>query len=299
MNKKLILMTWGGLGDLLICTPLFKALKQRYPQREIIVYCVNKDRKEILKHNPYIDSLRLLDPLHMWRYPLHLFFYVFGRNKISYTSLEFHHIWPSLYDSIHVKDIAGQIFGLKLLGEEKQMQLFFTSEEEKKMRLRLSKYKVSILMHIHSIASDNHHWPIDSWNKVVSKLQQYTFIQIGHQSHPYVEGAVDWRGKTTIREALCLLKFSTSFVGVDSIFAHATNAFSTPGVVLFGDSSPVQVGHPNNINIFKNVRCSPCYYYLGGNPCPYDHECMNLITVNEIVDAIVRQVNKSLERVVS
>ncbi len=133
---------------------------------------------------------------------------------------------------------------------------------------------------------------MEKWKELVRQLQDYTFIQLGHKDEPHVEGALDWRGKIGLREGFCMLKYSTSFVGIDSSFAHATNAFGLPGVVLFGDTSPVYWGHDNNINIYKNVFCSPCYDYSWGDPCPLGHECMNQITVDEVKLALIRQVRR-------
>jgi ADP-heptose:LPS heptosyltransferase len=115
---------------------------------------------------------------------------------------------------------------------------------------------------------------------------------VGQDHEPYVTGALDWRGKTTLYEAFCLIKYASSFVGIDSCHAHATNAFDIPGVVLFGDSDPTHFGHSNNINLFKNLPCL-CYYELFGRPCPYNNECMHLITVDDVEQALVKQMQKS------
>ena len=150
-------------------------------------------------------------------------------------------------------------------------------------------------MHIHSKSSQNHHWELENWEELIKQLPDYTFIQLGLKTEPEVKGALDWRGKTLFREALCLLKYADSFVGVDSNMAHATNAFDMPGVVLFGDSSPVHWGKPNNINIYKEVECSPCYYELWHERCPYGHECMKLITVEDVKKALIQQMNRRLK----
>jgi len=153
----------------------------------------------------------------------------------------------------------------------------------------MAPYKNTVLMHIHSRSSVNHHWPIEKWEALIEALPDCTFIQIGNKDEKYVKGSLDWRGKTQLRDAFCLIKHAHTFVGVDSSFAHATNAFGLPGVVLFGDSSPVHWGHENNINLYKKVSCSPCYYYIGSNPCPYGHECMNTIDVHEVRAAVLHQ----------
>lgn len=289
MSKEFIIISWGGIGDALVCTPTYRALKEACPDHKIIVYYQNKGHEAVFRNNPHIDSLRALKIRSLLRYPSHLYAYLFNRKKVKYTLMHFQHIPLTWAFNKSVKDIVPEIFDLKL--KDNTIQMFFSRGEEEIARLRLSQYRNVVLMHIHSRSSPNHHWAMENWNELVRKMPDYTFIQIGHTNEPSVEGAIDWRGKTGLREVMCLLKYADSFVGVDSFLSHATNAFNTPGVVLFGDSSPVYWGHDNNINIYKNVICSPCYYHLWGSPCPYGHECMKNITVGEVQEALVRQVN--------
>lgn len=289
-KKNVVVVTWGGVGDVMVCTPSLRAIKERYPDRRLIVYCLNKHHRDVLLNNPYIDSLRLVGVWYMWKYPVHLYAYLFKPESLKHYFMRFQHIPLSWLYEKNVKEIVPEIFAdLQVSVEHNTVQLFFTREEEDRARKALVFYRNVVLMHIHSRSSANHHWSLEKWEELVRSLPEYRFIQIGHHDEPAVNGVLDWRGKTTLREALCLVKYADSFVGVDSSMAHATNAFNVPGVVLFGDSSPVHWGHDNNINIYKNIRCSPCFYYLDADPCPYGHECMNHITVEEVRNAIIRQ----------
>jgi hypothetical protein len=79
-------------------------------------------------------------------------------------------------------------------------------------------------------------------------------------------------------------------------FAHATSAFGTPGVVLFGASTPKVWGHSNNINLYKDLRCAPCIDLLFDSPCPYGKPCMTTISVGEVREALIAQLTKSDEK---
>lgn len=292
-NNSIIIIARGGIGDVIVCTPVFKTIKEAYPEKKLIVYCREKRQKLILLQNPYIDSLRMLNIKAMLRYPGHLYAYLFNNEKVKYYDLLFQHITPAhIYndEDKNVKDLVYDLFDdLNIKSNYPKTQLFFTEKEEKKARKTLALYKNVVMMHVHSRSSKNHHWPLEKWNALVKSLPEYTFIQLGHPDEASVTGALDFRGKTSVREAFALIKYSDSFVGIESSLAHVTNAFDIPGVILFGDSGPGFWGHDNNINIFKKLRCSPCYFYLWNDPCPYNHECMNLITVEEVRSALVRQ----------
>lgn len=294
MSKELVVVTWGGIGDLVMCTPTFRALKHQRPNEKLIVYCVDGRHRQVLENNPFIDSLRILAPQLMWRYPYHLFSYLFKPSLVKYYNLTFQLIPPDWYCQKSIKEIVPQIFDIELLPGHKRVELYFTKKEEDKARSLLSPYKNTVLMHVHSRSSANHHWEMKNWVELVRQLPGYNFIQIGNTDEQPVEGAIDWRGKVTLRESMCLMKYTTSFIGIDSLHSHVTNAFDVPGVVLWGDSSPVYWGHDNNINIYKKVHCSPCYYTLWGNDCPYNRKCMKLITVDEVREALVSQVNTRL-----
>lgn len=293
MPKEIIIVTFGGIGDLLNCTPTIKAVKESYPNSKVIVYCHKKSHQEVLAKDPNIDSLRLLKPLAMLRYPYHLYALLTSPDKIKYYHMHFQIIPLSFVYKKSVKEVVPEVFAdLNIQLKSTRVQIYFTAKEEEKARRALAPYKNVIVMHTKSLSSENHHWPLERWEALVKELPEYTFIQTGTASEPYVKGALDWRNKLSIRESLCILKYADSFVGIESSMAHATNAFDIPGVVLFGDTSPVHFGHENNINIYKSVRCSPCYFYMWNSPCAYTHDCMNLITVEEVKNALMQQMNK-------
>jgi ADP-heptose:LPS heptosyltransferase len=283
-----VILSGGGVGDALCATPTYEALKKAHPGSKIIVYCKNQGHYNVFQNNPYIDSLRMLKVRSMWKHPSHLYAYLFKKKKMRYYNMQFQHIpltW--IYDK-HVKEIIPEIFGLEV--KNSKVQLFFTKKEEERAFALLKPFAKPVFMHIHSRSSQNHHWQMHKWEELIAELPGYSFIQVGNVDEPRIKNAVDFRGKTSLREALCMMKFAYSFLGIESSFAHVTNAFDIPGVVLFGDSSPVYWAHENNINIYKNVSCSPCYYDLWSKPCPYGHECMEYITVEEVKQAFLQQV---------
>jgi ADP-heptose:LPS heptosyltransferase len=303
MSNELVIVSWGGIGDAIVCTPTIKALKEKHPDKKIIIYYPRHSHKDVFLHNPSIDIIKpiklksvLSRPSHFfaflyWHYPFHNLVKYLQRWAVPFTPLGFQHVPLSWAYNKSVKDIIPEIFGMKLT--DNKTELFITEEEEKAAKEKLKMYKNVVFMHITSKSSPHHHWELNKWTELVRNLPEFTFIQFGGVDEPHVSGTIDWRGKTTLREAFALLKCSTSFIGIDSSFAHATNAFNLPGVVLWGDSSPVLWGHSNNLNVYKNMHCSPCYYDLRERKCPYNDKCMKSITVEEVQEALTNQVNKA------
>jgi len=302
MSNKIIIVSWGGIGDAIVSLPAIRALKEKDPSKKIILFYRNMGHEAVFRNNPYIDALHpvklsalLFRPAYLaaflvWRYPGTFLAKVLNRWKVDYVLMHFQHIPLTWIYKKNVIDIVPDMFNVTL--RSRKIELFFTEQEVAAAKEKLKPYKNVIFMHIHSKASPNHHWNITNWEELVQQLPEYTFIQFGGLNEQLVKGAVDWRGGTILREALCLLQQCDSFVGVDSSFSHATAAFQTPGVVLFGDSDPMYWGHSNNINVYKAVECSPCYYELWGRSCPYGNKCMKQISVDDVKQSLMRQMSK-------
>ncbi|WP_169191452.1 MULTISPECIES: glycosyltransferase family 9 protein [Chitinophaga] len=194
---------------------------------------------------------------------------------------------PTLFCNKNVKEIIADLYNVTLT--DKKVQIYLSDEEDRNAQKRIAAYKNPIVMHITSRTTSNQEWQIHNWNELVASMPEYTFLQVGLEDEKPVKNAVDLRGKTSIRETFGLIKYARSFAGVNSIYSHATNAFDTPGVVVWGPAQPTIWGHENNINIYKAVRCSPCLDLILGHPCPYDKRCMSNISVDEVRTALLRQ----------
>ncbi|MCX5656818.1 MAG: lipopolysaccharide heptosyltransferase II [Candidatus Omnitrophica bacterium] len=97
-------------------------------------------------------------------------------------------------------------------------------------------------------------------------------------------------GETTIMQLTALIKRCVAYVTGDSAPLHIAMAVNTPVVALFGPTDfRRHVAYLNeNITILrKEVFCSPCY-----RPICKDYDCMHKITVQEVLDALFKLINK-------
>jgi ADP-heptose:LPS heptosyltransferase len=282
--KNVSVVSWGGLGDALLATPGFRAMKERWPELRLTVYCKSWLHYELYLHNPHIDSLRGPGIVSRARQTLA------KALRIPLIEPNYGSLHPSLIYSKSASEIIAEMFGLEL--KQKDLVISLTHDEEESAKRILEHYQIPVAIHVGADFSPNKHWPVQSWEALVLRNPRYTFLQIGRPSDQKVTGTVDLRGKTSLRCSLAVVKYAKSFVGVDSVFAHATNAFGTPGVVLFGPSSPVIWGHPNNCNLFLSLRCAPCIDILGEHPCPYSTQCLKGI----VVEAVEQSLNQQLRQ---
>ena len=54
--KKVLFFRYDRIGDMVITTPVFRELKQAYPDIEITVLA-SKVNQEVLANNPYVDKI--------------------------------------------------------------------------------------------------------------------------------------------------------------------------------------------------------------------------------------------------
>ncbi len=107
-------------------------------------------------------------------------------------------------------------------------------------------------------------------------------------SHGLPERVIDLAGVTSLRELACLIKDCTVLVTNDSGPMHMAAAFKVPLVALFGSTDEELTGPYGQKEsvIHKHVQCSPCFKRV----CPIDFPCMKEITVDEVVDRVLRYV---------
>jgi ADP-heptose:LPS heptosyltransferase len=262
----------GGLGDCLLYTPLIRYLYMSN-MNKVLVNVFSEEHKAILKNNPYC-SVKLLK-------------YENIKNKnLKFSGPYFYgSYFPSLSFKIKASIIIAKSFKVATIDNDLP-DIFLTKKELIYGKELVSKINNPIVINPTGVCNKNKEWFLDRWNEVVCKLKEYTFIQVGIESEPLIEGVMDFRVGFSLREQLAILANTKLYVGVDSFWAHAATALNVKGIVLFGPSTPVVWGYDNNINVYKAISCSPCIDWVLDFECPYSKKCMRLISEDEIVNII-------------
>lgn len=102
---------------------------------------------------------------------------------------------------------------------------------------------------------------------------------------------IDTSGKLSLGELFALIKGAACVVTNDTGPMHFAIALDRPTVCLFGPVSPDHYGvrKPNVETIYHAVYCSPCAHEIDTPPCAGVNTCMQLISVEEVLAAIERQ----------
>jgi heptosyltransferase-2 len=146
-------------------------------------------------------------------------------------------------------------------------------------------------------------WPVEKFIAATRDIQQRTncaWLIFGGKGDIALTGQVaaalhaarctfhDLSGKTSLRELMALLKICRVLLTNDSGPMHVAAALGTPVVVPFGSTSPELTGPglpgDTRLRVLKSdAPCSPCFL----RQCPIDFRCMNGISTERVVDAVL------------
>ena len=135
------------------------------------------------------------------------------------------------------------------------------------------------------------HWFTERYQEIVDKLRgRVQFVQLGSANDPPLQGAIDLRGKTGVRESAAILAQSRVCITYVGFLMHLARAVDTRSVIIFGGRErPDQSGYICNENLYTNLPCSPCWLR---SQCLQNRECMDQITSDVVVAAVERVLAK-------
>ena len=216
--KILAEMDWN-LGDEIMAIPVYKAIKNKFPHSVINV----KVRfPELLRNNPYVDKINIS----MKGYDR--VFNLRGENKIEnrLDSL-------SKKLRIKIKDRVPKVYIKKY--EIKGLRLY-------KYNLQESSLKIAVSTGIGTYWKSKQ-WGIENFRKLAEYLiENYNsqVIELGKDCESIGLG-INLINKTSIREAVLILKQCNLFIGNDSGLVHLALAIGTPAIGLFGPLKPYKL----------------------------------------------------------
>src|ERR1019366_2838658 len=146
-------------------------------------------------------------------------------------------------------------------------------------------------------------WPVEKFIAAAKEIQQRTnctwLLFGGKNDQPLtaqIESAIGNRqsaanlaGQTSLRDLMSLLKLCRVLLTNDTGPMHVAAALGTPVVVPFGSTSPELTGpglpgDPRPFLLKSDAPCSPCFL----RECPIDFRCMNGISVERVVEAVLQ-----------
>jgi len=313
-QSSIILFCQGGAGDVLAHTPMIRYFRNKYPDDKIVV---TSTYSQLFDNNPNIDLVvPLKDPKDFYTE------HVLNKNVRFFKK---HFVYDAIMDEPamgckNLPEFICKVYGAEYDG--KPLDYIISDYERRAAKTFVDQYrpfnKPIVLLHCTgSIPSDGafnktnslKDLKIDTVNKLVDRLKdKVIFIHVGLEGEPKVTGAIDALG-TPMRDAIALIGLVDTYILIESLFAHCSNALGTSGLVVFQNTSPNFFGYSNNYNLSFNGGCEvwPCNRPVGAlldlapgyrNPKtrqPLLWECPNQVCANIPVEELEKSLLTALE----
>jgi ADP-heptose:LPS heptosyltransferase len=271
----------GGIGDDLMCSTVFHELRRRRG-RGIVFATQNLG---LFQENPDLDAVILHQNTRLNRWI---------REGLEFTRLGYGHYHPETdKDDVPADHVLAALCRLAGISGPIDLRpyLYLTLQERTAGRLAENQIVIQSSGLSAAFLMQNKEWGTERFQQVCNALREkHTVLQIGSNQDPKLDGAVDLRGKTSLRQSAAILANASVFVGLVGFLMHLSRAVDCRGVIVYGGrETPSSTGYVANINLTGNTPCSPCWLR---NRCDFHHECMRIIPPETVIQAAQEQIAK-------
>jgi ADP-heptose:LPS heptosyltransferase len=310
-----------GLGDIIMCFPLFASIKAKFPECRITVLSPNKASGLLLKYNRHVSETFYLTTAFTVR---GLIAYILKslpllRKKQKKEKFD-------LYISVHPNIIRtiNRIFCCIPNKVENRCNIHKTAEclnilsvmnvpyvidyslqvpEDKKMLsvFGLDKKEYIVLDYYpQHLQADPRRWEYFDELARLLKTKGITTVAAGmNKGHVVCDADVDLINKTGFDELLHVIAGAKAVVCMDTGFFHLAYALNVPVLGLFGPVNPAdRVPYNTDLNVhvvYNKLDCSPCIKNKVDIPCARINEqylCMRSISAKSVAEKIMEIIRR-------
>lgn len=251
-----------AVGDTLMLATVAREIKRVDPE----VYVITETRlPELFLHNPHVDENR---GWHIYSGKNNVrTWYNIQRNQQEHVILDLLKALPYNFPDVDVS-----------------MDLYLTPTEKEEAREVLHHHPtISIMSSGKASFSSNREWGQGKFQKVVDYFKKdFQIVQVGDGMDALLAGVIDYRGKT-LRGTAAIISKSLLFIGLEGGLMHIANGVGKRSVILFGGYLlPSITGYRENINLYIDMECAPCYRER--KSCSH-RKCMELIYPEDVIQA--------------
>ncbi|MDU2063348.1 MAG: lipopolysaccharide heptosyltransferase II [Sporomusaceae bacterium] len=322
-SKRILVTNRAGIGDVILSTPIFKALKDKFPDSHLAVL-VGSNVYDLLKGLSFIDEIityeRGRDSVwsiikKIWRYDVAicldftyrsaLFAFLAAiplraglrhkRGLFLNRPVERDAQQEFIYEPYNYAGIIQRSLQMTLEGD--LTKLFVspaTPQDLQSVDSLFKEAKLSSTAKIITIvpfsSADAKNWPLENVQSLIRQLRHNYNCEIvllgSAADRPKSEKLVDgvnWLGRTTLTEMAEIIRRSDLFIGHCSGPIHIAAATQTPIIALYGATSSAHWA-PKNRTVVVEHPLSCTPCDATGFQC--DHkQCMQSITLEEVLTA--------------
>jgi len=293
-NLKIAIVQLGRIGDLVLITPAFRLIKEKYPQSKLYLIAGRRNY-DIALNNPYLDEIIIFNKkiLPLFKFLFRIKFnnfdywidpkdhystesrllasFINARNKIGYNKPNKKRIFnidiPKTNQIIHHTLIginALTPIGIQIPNQIPTPELYFANNEifssNVNELLKLNEY---IFLNI-SASMPHKKWSSDNWCKFLAEteiFQKYNII-INYTENEfdmanYIKNKfpkLHYHNARSIRDVMKLIAESKLVITPDTAIVHIASAFKKPIFALYSGLDDFYEKFKPTTQIFKTVR---------------------------------------------
>ncbi len=285
---KLLYQIYGGIGDLLWRTALFRQIKKSFPNTYLCVSSRGPHWKLIYENNPHVDEL--LD---------------FG----SYDCSEFDrviedelcpHVRCGYAFKMHAVEALGVWAGLAI--EDLSYEYKVKDEERKWAKEFLSQFARPIITVALRASSNVRNWDPIQQLRLIKMLREVGTVILLH-SHPVdlarLDGVVSMCGGYNVRQVAAVVEQCDLLITPDTGALHFGCHFGIPTVAYFAGTDPkcrIRKTDKNVSVIMQPILpdCHPCWFH--GANCPRFGtsipKCISLLKAEQVFELALQKLKE-------
>jgi heptosyltransferase-2 len=285
---KILVIRLSSIGDILLSTPFIRQLRIKFKSSQID-FVVREEFKDLLKNNPHIDKLYILqlsetDGLKNLKGRLH---------KITYdTIFDLHNNIRSNY----LRRIgARRVFSINK-SKFKQSLLVYLKKNYYGKTIPIPQRYLNVAK-AYDVKDDNKglelYWDEDTVITSGKKINETLGGDGDQETGKYLErqnSVYNLTGKLSLLETAYILKKGMALVSNDTGLMHMATAVKTPVLAIFGSTVREFGFFPFRSQSFvienNELNCRPCTH-IGRKKCPKSHfKCMVDISTEQVFETL-------------
>jgi ADP-heptose:LPS heptosyltransferase len=276
-HRRLRLFSFGGgIGDELMCTPIFREIRRLNPGCHLIFV---SRYPEMFQGNPSLNAVEF--------FPTSSF-----KNAIC---LRYQTVLPPPRPLI---TLLAECVGLSMASNRLDPPVVAPTPD---LRARIAAIPGPriVVQPQASHWTPNKQWPIESWRELLKLLlERFEVIEVGKQSL-FNDLDLGLRfhklaGETSMADFAWVVSQASVFIGPLSGGMHLANAFQVPMVVIIGGyEGPEGYKYPWVECFYSPVHCAPCWLTT---PCPHELKCLRAIKPEQVFNAVMKAIAPVPER---
>jgi ADP-heptose:LPS heptosyltransferase len=307
--KRILVITLSNVGDIILTTPVIRALSKEFPGSRIDVMTGPRGReifdkdpgifKLIIydKHSSISEKRRLQLKLKKLKYDLA----VDLKNTVlplllapKYRTSPMQRFPRSITHKKQRHLYRLHSFGIENLSEKSYIHIPKLDEDYVRNLIKTNTIPVPMVIVNPGAKSHLKRWTAEGFAEVCDGLSHecgagIVFVGMGEDKDTVLSVTkkmkskyYDLVGKTNIRQLAGLIKSSSLLITNDSAPLHLGCAVGAKVLAIFGPTDPKKYGPTGEFDavINKKLFCSPCEEAA----CKHGHECMKLVSADEVLD---------------